>query len=47
MKNSKVAPPSKPANGRTYEGETAVPTPNVRSDFWSAGTPAPGPTPSS
>ncbi|MFJ8567758.1 hypothetical protein [Streptomyces sp. NPDC093514] len=47
VKNSKVAPPSKPANGPTYEGETAVPTPNVRSDFWSAETPAPGPTPSS
>ncbi|MDQ0986116.1 hypothetical protein [Streptomyces sp. V2I9] len=37
---SEVAPPVKPANGRVYEGE--IPTPNVRSDFWSAGTPVPG-----
>ncbi|WP_405525764.1 hypothetical protein OG592_40640 [Streptomyces avidinii] len=45
---SKVAPPTKVANGPTYEGEVSVPTPNVRSDFWSAETPAaPGPTPSS
>ncbi|MFK0238887.1 hypothetical protein [Streptomyces vinaceus] len=42
---SKVAAPAKVANGRTYEGD--IPTPNVRSDFWSAGTPVPGPTPSS
>lgn len=42
---SKVAAPAKAANGRTYEGEP--PTPNVRSDFWSAETPVPGPTPSS
>ncbi|MFG3406918.1 hypothetical protein [Streptomyces sp. NPDC048142] len=41
---SKVAPPTKVANGRTYEGE--IPTPNVRSDFWSAETPVPGPAPS-
>ncbi|GGW01672.1 hypothetical protein ABZ771_06345 [Streptomyces globisporus] len=40
---SKVAPPTKAANGRTYEGEP--PTPNVHSDFWSAGSPVPGPTP--
>ncbi|GGR76870.1 hypothetical protein GCM10010284_07280 [Streptomyces rubiginosohelvolus] len=39
---SKVAPPTKVANGRTYEGE--IPTPNVRSDFWSAESPGPGPT---
>ncbi|MFJ7086381.1 hypothetical protein ACIQU8_24505 [Streptomyces griseus] len=42
---SKVAPPTKVANGRTYEGE--IPTPNVRSDFWSAEAPAPGPAASS
>ncbi|WP_103534901.1 hypothetical protein [Streptomyces sp. SM11] len=42
---SKVAPPTKMANGRMYEGE--IPTPNVRSDFWSAETPVPDPTPSS
>ncbi|MFJ6753631.1 MULTISPECIES: hypothetical protein [unclassified Streptomyces] len=42
---SEVAAPTKVANGRTYEGQ--VPTPNVRSDFWSATTPAPGSTPSS
>ncbi|MEU8448838.1 hypothetical protein ACFV1V_15570 [Streptomyces globisporus] len=40
---SKVAPPTKAANGRTYEGE--IPSPNVHSDFWSAGSPVPGPTP--
>ncbi|MFE9630562.1 hypothetical protein [Streptomyces sp. NPDC006463] len=44
---SKVAAPTKVANGPTYEGATAIPTPNVRSDFWSADTPAPGPAPSS
>ncbi|MEU1231192.1 hypothetical protein [Streptomyces sp. NPDC005828] len=36
---SKVAVPTKVANGRTYDGD--IPTPNVRSDFWSATTPAP------
>ncbi|MFJ6612756.1 hypothetical protein ACIQPT_21045 [Streptomyces sp. NPDC091289] len=41
---SKVAPPTKTANGRTYEGE--IPTPNVRSDFWSAESPVPRPAPS-
>ncbi|MEU4732362.1 hypothetical protein [Streptomyces sp. NPDC023588] len=41
VKESKVAAPTKAANGRTYEGE--IPTPNVRSDFWSAETPAPSP----
>ncbi|WP_030584487.1 hypothetical protein [Streptomyces anulatus] len=41
---SKVAPPTKVANGRTYEGE--IPTPNVRSDFWSAETAVQGPSPS-
>ncbi|MGW6290476.1 hypothetical protein [Streptomyces sp. NPDC055107] len=34
---SKVAAPTKMANGRTYDGK--IPTPNVRSDFWSAETP--------
>ncbi|UPT43728.1 hypothetical protein [Streptomyces sp. WAC00303] len=42
---SKVAAPTKVANGRMYEGK--IPTPNVRSDFWSAETPVPDPTPSS
>ncbi|MFJ4825421.1 hypothetical protein ACIP5L_19310 [Streptomyces bacillaris] len=42
---SEVAKPVKVANGRTYEGEK--PPPNVHSDFWSAETPVPGPTPSS
>ncbi|MFJ9106466.1 hypothetical protein [Streptomyces sp. NPDC102283] len=41
---SKVAAPEKGANGRTYDGE--IPTPNVRSDFWSAETPVPGSIPS-
>ncbi|MEV7292947.1 hypothetical protein AB0N79_15205 [Streptomyces microflavus] len=44
VEESKVAAPSKVANGRAYEGE--IPTPNVRSDFWSAETPVPGSTPS-
>ncbi|MCX4504100.1 MULTISPECIES: hypothetical protein [Streptomyces] len=43
VEESKVAAPTKVANGRTYEGE--IPTPNVRSDFWSAETPVPGTTP--
>ncbi|MDQ0696799.1 hypothetical protein AB0G82_11955 [Streptomyces anulatus] len=42
---SKVAAPTQVANGRAYEGE--IPTPNVRSDFWSAETSVPDPTPSS
>ncbi|MEU0356432.1 hypothetical protein [Streptomyces cyaneofuscatus] len=42
---SKVAAPTKVANGRMYEGK--IPTPNVRSDFWSAETSVPGPTASS
>ncbi|MEU3203228.1 hypothetical protein ABZ702_04980 [Streptomyces cyaneofuscatus] len=42
---SKVAAPTKVANGRMYEGK--IPTPNVRSDFWSAETSASGPTASS
>ncbi|WP_030584481.1 hypothetical protein [Streptomyces anulatus] len=41
---SKVAPPTKVATGRTYEGRP--PAPNVRSDFWSAETPVQGPAPS-
>lgn len=45
VEESKVAAPTKVATGRTYEGE--IPTPNVRSDFWSAKTSVPGPTPSS
>ncbi|MFJ9185438.1 hypothetical protein ACIRQO_20560 [Streptomyces anulatus] len=42
---SKVVAPTKVANGRAYEGE--IPTPNIRSDFWSAETPVPGSTPAS
>ncbi|ARI53040.1 hypothetical protein A6E92_13160 [Streptomyces sp. S8] len=42
---SEVAEPAKAANGRMYEGEK--PLPNVHSDFWSAESPVPGPTPSS
>ncbi|OLO31758.1 hypothetical protein PZ61_0215210 [Streptomyces sp. MNU77] len=42
---SKVAAPTQVATGRTYDGRP--PTPNVRSDFWSAETPVPGPAPSS
>lgn len=45
VEESKVAAPKKVANGRAYEGE--IPTPNVRSDFWSAETPVPDPAPSS
>ncbi|MFD4792201.1 hypothetical protein KZO11_21015 [Streptomyces anulatus] len=41
---SKVAAPTKVATGRTYDGRP--PTPNVRSDFWSAETPVPDPAPS-
>ncbi|MFJ4337953.1 hypothetical protein [Streptomyces sp. NPDC088915] len=39
---SEVTGPEKPSNGPTYEGD--VPTPDVRSDFWSATTPVPGPS---
>ncbi|MFE7367273.1 hypothetical protein [Streptomyces anulatus] len=42
---SKVVAPTRVANGHAYNGE--IPTPNVRSDFWSAETPVPGPAPSS
>ncbi|OKJ15003.1 hypothetical protein AMK20_04340 [Streptomyces sp. TSRI0261] len=45
VEKSKVAGPERAANGRTYDGE--IPTPNVRSDFWSAETPVPGTTPAS
>ncbi|MFI1223125.1 MULTISPECIES: hypothetical protein [unclassified Streptomyces] len=44
VEESKVAAPTKAANGRAYEGE--IPTPNVRSGFWSAESPVPGPAPS-
>lgn len=44
VEKSKVAGPKRAANGRTYDGE--IPTPNVRSDFWSAETPVPGSMPS-
>ncbi|NEB85308.1 hypothetical protein G3I43_14110 [Streptomyces anulatus] len=43
VEKSKVAGPERAANGRAYDGE--IPTPNVRSDFWSAETPVPGTTP--
>lgn len=39
---SEVAPPTKAANGRAYEGK--IPTPNVRSDFWSSASPVPSPS---
>ncbi|MFJ5050022.1 hypothetical protein [Streptomyces sp. NPDC088719] len=42
VEKSKVAGPKRAANGRTYDGE--IPTPNVRSGFWSAETPVPGST---
>ncbi|MFD4341461.1 hypothetical protein ACFWPP_30305 [Streptomyces anulatus] len=42
---SKVAVPTKMANGLMYDGK--IPTPNVHSDFWSAETPVPGTTPAS
>ncbi|BAG19970.1 MULTISPECIES: hypothetical protein [Streptomyces] len=44
VEKSKVAGPKRVANGRAYEGE--IPTPNVRSAFWSAETPVPDPAPS-
>ncbi|MFJ5050024.1 hypothetical protein [Streptomyces sp. NPDC088719] len=44
VEKSKVAGPKRAANGRTYDGE--IPTPNVRSGFWSAETPVPGSIPS-
>lgn len=42
---SKVTVPKRAANGRTYEGK--IPTPDVRSAFWSAEAPVPAPAPSS
>ncbi|MFJ4612918.1 hypothetical protein [Streptomyces griseus] len=44
VEKSEVAGPKRVANGRAYEGE--IPTPNVRSAFWSAVTPVPDPAPS-
>ncbi|MFJ2432384.1 hypothetical protein ACIOWM_04150 [Streptomyces anulatus] len=44
MDESKVAAPTKVTTGRRYDGRP--PTPNVRSDFWSAETPVPDPVPS-
>ncbi|XIE80312.1 hypothetical protein AB6O49_24855 [Streptomyces sp. SBR177] len=42
---SDVAEPTSKPNGPSYPlGK--IPTPNVRSDFWSATTPLPSPTPS-
>ncbi|MFJ7065061.1 hypothetical protein [Streptomyces sp. NPDC101115] len=46
VEKSEVAEPTSKPNGPTYPlGQ--IPTPNVRSDFWSATTPLPSPTPSS
>ncbi|MFE9457725.1 hypothetical protein [Streptomyces californicus] len=39
---SEVARPVKAANGRAYEGK--IPTPDVRSAFWSAESPVPSPS---
>lgn len=44
VKESDVAAPTAAPNGPAYEG-VEIPRPNVRSDFWSAGTPVPAPTP--
>ncbi|MFE6025671.1 hypothetical protein [Streptomyces niveus] len=41
---SEVAPSTVEPNGPAYEG-VALPRPNVRSDFWSAETPAASPSP--
>ncbi|MEU0405035.1 hypothetical protein ABZ318_33460 [Streptomyces sp. NPDC006197] len=41
--SSEVAAPKATPNGPAYEG-VEIPTPNVRSDFWSATTPAPAPS---
>ncbi|MEV5674325.1 hypothetical protein AB0L80_02820 [Streptomyces sp. NPDC052069] len=41
---SEVAAPAAAPNGPAYEG-VEVPRPNVRSDFWSVGTPVPASTP--
>ncbi|MFD4765581.1 hypothetical protein [Streptomyces niveus] len=41
---SDVADPTAAPNGPAYEG-VALPRPNVRSDFWSAETPAASPSP--
>ncbi|MFF8829951.1 hypothetical protein [Streptomyces sp. NPDC015131] len=42
VSKSTVAPPTTPPNGPAYPpGE--IPTPNVRSAFWSADTPVPAP----
>ncbi|MEU5166317.1 MULTISPECIES: hypothetical protein [Streptomyces] len=41
---SEVAAPTAKPNGPAYEG-VEIPRPNVRSDFWSAGTPVSSPVP--
>lgn len=41
---SEVADPTAAPNGPAYEG-VELPRPNVRSDFWSAGTPVASPSP--
>ncbi|WP_251060218.1 hypothetical protein [Streptomyces sp. ISL-100] len=45
VKKSKVAAPTAKPNGPDYAG-VPIPRPNVRSDFWSAETPAPPRSPS-
>ncbi|WP_262376001.1 hypothetical protein [Streptomyces sp. sk2.1] len=42
---SKVSQPSTPGSGTDYRGKD-VPTPDVRSDFWSSDTPIPSSSPS-
>ncbi|MFJ2670541.1 hypothetical protein [Streptomyces sp. NPDC087525] len=41
---SEVTPPKTQANGAPFEGEN-IPSPYVQSDFWSATTPIPSPSP--
>ncbi|MCP9957176.1 hypothetical protein [Streptomyces sudanensis] len=41
VQESKVAESKTPPNGPTYLPGQEIPAPNVRSPFWSAGTPAP------
>ncbi|MFD0368885.1 hypothetical protein [Streptomyces sp. NPDC127114] len=47
VEQSEVAEPTSKANGPTYPPSAEIPTPNVRSDFWSATEPLPSSAPSS
>ncbi|MDT9680521.1 hypothetical protein RND61_00235 [Streptomyces sp. TRM76323] len=40
VQESEVADPKTPPNGPSYPPDQEIPTPNVRSPFWSAETPA-------